>query len=67
MADADHLGIPYTRGELARLLRVTTNTLIAWERKKFGPTPIRLSPKRTIYSRSDVEQFVRSRTIGSAA
>ena len=47
-----------TRGETARLLKVTPQTLRAWQEHGHGPRPIALSPKVVRYRRDDVAAFL---------
>lgn len=47
-----------TRSEAASLLRVTTETLLQWEKDGKGPVPTRLSPRKALYLRSELAAYI---------
>lgn len=55
------LNIPITRGELSLLGRVSTRTLQRWEAEGYGPKPRRISSKRVVYDRADVQNFLKTK------
>lgn len=53
-----------TVDEVAELFGVSRQCLWAWNKKRFGPLPIKLGPKCVRYSKVKVEQFIRCRETG---
>lgn len=52
-----------SRTELAEFLGVTLQTLRDWEREGHGPTPIRLSTRRTVYDPDEVDAFLEEQRV----
>jgi hypothetical protein len=47
--------------ELARQLRLSDRSLELWRRSGVGPPFLRISPKRVVYRREDVEAWLSAR------
>ena len=51
-----------TDAQLQRLLKVSWRTTQRWRTEGGGPPFVRISERRLIYSRRDVDEWLRSRT-----
>jgi hypothetical protein len=49
-----------TTEDVGMLLRCSPSTLRAWRYRSFGPPWLRTGPKKVIYRRADVEEWVES-------
>jgi DNA-binding transcriptional MerR regulator len=49
---------PLSRAEFAARTHVTARTLLDWERRGYGPRPIKISQRKVFYDRQEVETFL---------
>jgi excisionase family DNA binding protein len=56
-----------TDEQLAKLLKVDKRTTARWRNDEGGPPYLRVGPRRILYRRRDVEEWIRSRTFASRA
>lgn len=55
-----------TTEEAAKILRVSPLTMIGWRRNRVGPAFIMSGGKKKLYRESDINAYVKSRTINPA-
>lgn len=55
-----------SRGELARMLGVSVDTLKAMEKRRDAPPRIQVSQRKIGYRDSDIDAFLKARTIAAA-